>query len=66
MSPGSGRRRPDRPRRGRRHIEIDIPNRTIHAKLTDEEIASRRAAMEARGDKAWKPVEHRPRKVSRA
>jgi dihydroxy-acid dehydratase len=47
-------------------IEIDIPNRTIHAKLTDEEIASRRAAMEARGDKAWKPVEHRPRKVSRA
>jgi len=47
-------------------IEIDIPNRTIHAKLTDEEIASRRAAMEARGDKAWKPVEERPRKVSRA
>jgi dihydroxy-acid dehydratase len=47
-------------------IEIDIPNRTIHAKLTDAEIASRRAAMEARGDKAWKPVEDRPRKVSRA
>jgi dihydroxy-acid dehydratase len=47
-------------------IEIDIPNRTIHAKLTDEEIAARRAAMEAKGDKAWKPVEDRPRKVSRA
>jgi dihydroxy-acid dehydratase len=47
-------------------IEIDIPNRTIHAKLTDEEIASRRAAMEAKGDKAWKPAEDRPRKVSRA
>ena len=47
-------------------IEIDIPNRTIHAKLTDEEIASRRAAMEAKGDKAWKPAEERPRKVSRA
>ena len=47
-------------------IEIDIPNRTIHAKLTDAEIAARRAAMEARGDKAWKPVEDRPRKVSRA
>ncbi|HRX75326.1 MAG TPA: dihydroxy-acid dehydratase, partial [Hyphomonas sp.] len=47
-------------------IEIDIPNRTIHAKLSDEVIAARRAAMEARGDKAWKPVEHRPRKVSRA
>uniref|UniRef100_UPI0035C6F407 dihydroxy-acid dehydratase n=1 Tax=Hyphomonas jannaschiana TaxID=86 RepID=UPI0035C6F407 len=47
-------------------IEIDIPNRTIHAKLSDEEIASRRAAMEAKGDKAWKPAEERPRKVSRA
>jgi len=47
-------------------IEIDIPNRTIHAKLTDEEIASRRTAMEAKGDKAWKPAEDRPRKVSRA
>ena len=38
-------------------IEIDIPNRTINAKLTDAEIASRRAAMEAKGDKAWKPAE---------
>jgi dihydroxy-acid dehydratase len=47
-------------------IEIDIPNRTIHAKLTDDEIAARRAAMDARGDKAWKPIEARPRKVSRA
>jgi dihydroxy-acid dehydratase len=47
-------------------IEIDIPNRTIHAKLTGDEIARRRGAMDARGDKAWKPVEPRPRKVSRA
>ena len=47
-------------------IEIDIPNRTIHAKLSDAEIAERRAAMEAKGDKAWKPAEERPRKVSRA
>jgi len=47
-------------------IEIDIPNRTIHAKLSDAEIARRRAAMEAKGDKAWKPAEDRPRKVSRA
>lgn len=47
-------------------IEIDIPNRTIHAKLDDAEIARRRAAMDARGDKAWKPVKDRPRKVSRA
>ncbi|MAN47488.1 MAG: dihydroxy-acid dehydratase [Alphaproteobacteria bacterium] len=47
-------------------IEIDIPNRTIHAKIDDAEIARRRAAMDAKGDKAWKPVEARPRKVSRA
>ena len=47
-------------------IEIDIPNRTIHAKIDDAEIARRRADMDARGDKAWKPVKERPRKVSRA
>ncbi|WP_418887167.1 dihydroxy-acid dehydratase [Hyphomonas oceanitis] len=47
-------------------IEIDIPNRTIHAKIDDAEIARRRADMDARGDKAWKPVTDRPRKVSRA
>tara|TARA_R110002020_G_scaffold309301_1_gene525047 strand:- start:183833 stop:185632 length:1800 start_codon:yes stop_codon:yes gene_type:complete len=47
-------------------IEIDIPNRTIHAKIDDAEIARRRADMDARGDKAWKPVKDRPRKVSRA
>jgi dihydroxy-acid dehydratase len=47
-------------------IEIDIPNRTINAKIDDAEIARRRADMDARGDKAWKPVKDRPRKVSRA
>ncbi len=47
-------------------IEIDIPNRTINVTLTDEDLAQRRAAMEARGEKAWKPIEERPRKVSRA
>ena len=47
-------------------IEIDIPNRTINAKVSDEVFAQRREAMNARGDKAWKPVEDRPRKVSRA
>ena len=47
-------------------IEIDIPNRTIHAKLSDAEIAERRAAMDAKGDKAWQPAKDRPRKVSRA
>lgn len=47
-------------------IEIDIPNRTINAKVSDDVFAARREAMNARGEKAWKPVEHRPRKVSRA
>jgi dihydroxy-acid dehydratase len=47
-------------------IEIDIPNRSINVKLSDEDLAQRRAAMEARGDKAWKPVEERPRKVTPA
>lgn len=33
-------------------IEIDIPNRGIQLKLSDREIAARREAQEARGDKA--------------
>lgn len=42
-------------------IEIDIPNRRIHLAVSEEELAKRRAAMEARGDKAWTPVDrHRP------
>ena len=32
----------------------------------DEELARRRAAMEATGDAAWKPAQARPRKVSAA
>jgi dihydroxy-acid dehydratase len=47
-------------------IEIDIPNRSINVKLSDEELAARRAAMEARGKGAWKPATERPRKVSAA
>jgi dihydroxy-acid dehydratase len=47
-------------------IRIDIPNRTIDVKLSNEELSSRRAAMEAKGKDAWKPVESRPRKVSAA
>ncbi|WP_315782356.1 MULTISPECIES: dihydroxy-acid dehydratase [unclassified Bradyrhizobium] len=46
-------------------IEIDIPNRTIHLAVSDAELAQRRAAMEAKGDKAWKP-RTRARKVSTA
>ncbi|AOY01504.1 dihydroxy-acid dehydratase [Jeongeupia sp. USM3] len=37
-------------------IEIDIPNRSIHLAVSDEELARRRAAMEARGKDAWKPL----------
>ena len=37
-------------------IEIDIPERTMHLAITDMELAHRRAAMEARGDDAWKPL----------
>ena len=45
-------------------IRIDIPNRTIDVLISDEELAIRRANMEAKGKLAWKPVEARPRKVS--
>ncbi len=37
-------------------IEIDIPNRSIHLRVSEEELARRRAAMEARGSKAWQPA----------
>ncbi|KIA80507.1 dihydroxy-acid dehydratase [Chromobacterium piscinae] len=37
-------------------VEIDIPNRRIHLAVSDEELARRRAEMEAKGRDAWKPV----------
>jgi len=46
-------------------IEIDIPNRILSVRLSAEELDQRRAAMEARGAKAWKPVS-RDRVVSAA
>jgi dihydroxy-acid dehydratase len=46
-------------------IEIDIPKRRIHLALPDEELARRRAAMEARRQDAWKPSP-RARQVSAA
>jgi len=46
-------------------IEIDIPNRRIHLAIADAELAKRRAAMEALGEAAWKPV-NRERIVSAA
>ena len=47
-------------------IEIDIPARSIHLAVSDDELAHRRAAMEAQGDAAWQPAKPRPRKVSAA
>ncbi|HPQ94586.1 MAG TPA: dihydroxy-acid dehydratase [Thiolinea sp.] len=44
-------------------IDIDIPNRSIAVRLSDEVLAARRTAMEAKGPPAWKPV-NRDRKVS--
>jgi len=46
-------------------IAIDIPNRTINVMISDDELAQRRAAMEAKGKDAWKPV-NRDRVVSNA
>jgi dihydroxy-acid dehydratase len=46
-------------------VEIDIPNRTINLKVSDADLAARRAAMEAKGKQAWKPV-NRQRVVSAA
>jgi dihydroxy-acid dehydratase len=46
-------------------ILIDIPNRIISVELDDAVLAARRAAMEAKGSAAWKPVD-RQRVVSPA
>ncbi|RJG02180.1 dihydroxy-acid dehydratase [Noviherbaspirillum sedimenti] len=46
-------------------IDIDIPQRRINLRISDADLAKRRAAMEARGDAAWKPVD-RERYVSQA
>ncbi|CAM3273884.1 dihydroxyacid dehydratase [Paracoccus aminovorans] len=44
-------------------IEIDIPNRTIHLAVPDEELAARRAEQDAKG---WKPAQKRQRQISDA
>jgi dihydroxy-acid dehydratase len=46
-------------------IEIDIPNRSIQLKVSDDTLAERREAMNAKGDKAWQP-QNRNRVVSKA
>ncbi|MDQ6993959.1 MAG: dihydroxy-acid dehydratase [Mariprofundaceae bacterium] len=46
-------------------IDIDIPNRSIHLVVSDDELNQRRSLMEAKGKDAWKPV-GRNRVVSKA
>ena len=46
-------------------IEINIPQRSINLKVSDEELATRRAKEEARGNDAFKPRD-RNRVVSKA
>jgi len=46
-------------------ILIDIPNRVMRLEIEDAELERRRAAMQAKGAAAWKPVA-RERVVSRA
>lgn len=45
-------------------IEIDIPNRSIHLKVTDADLAKRREQQELKGKDAYKP--NRQRTVSKA
>lgn len=47
-------------------IDIDIPNRTIQLAINDDELQQRRNEMESKEKGAWKPVEHRERKVTSA
>ncbi|MDN2565031.1 dihydroxy-acid dehydratase [Aquibium sp. A9E412] len=44
-------------------VDIDIPNRTIAVRLSDAELARRRAAQDGLG---WKPAAERKRKVTGA
>ncbi|NLS03346.1 dihydroxy-acid dehydratase [Rhizobium sp. P32RR-XVIII] len=44
-------------------IDIDIPNRTISLRISDAELATRRAEQEEKG---WHPAEHRKRNVTTA
>ena len=46
-------------------IAIDIPARSINLIISDDELAKRRTAMDAKGAAAWKPVK-RDRMVSKS
>src|SRR5690625_1130184 len=47
-------------------IRIDIPNRKIEIAISDEELARRREAMQAKGADAWKPSIQRDRHITTA
>jgi dihydroxy-acid dehydratase len=47
-------------------INIDIPNRLIEVAISDDELATRRQAMDAKGAAGWKPAAVRDRVVSQA
>ncbi|AUC96156.1 MULTISPECIES: dihydroxy-acid dehydratase [Bradyrhizobium] len=47
-------------------VEFDIPNRKVHLAVDDAELKRRRAAMDAKGNAAWKPAAPRKRAVSTA
>ncbi len=47
-------------------IHIDIPQREITLKVSDEELKARAAKQDARGSLGWKPVKMRNRRVSAA
>lgn len=45
-------------------IDIDIPNRSINVRISDNELENRRKEEEGKGKEAWKPI--RDRKISTA
>ena len=47
-------------------IEINIPQRSINVAVSDDELARRRQAKDAKGAHGWRPVAERPRKISAA
>lgn len=47
-------------------ININIPERSINLDVDDATMQQRRETMNAKGSKAWQPVEQRSRKVSLA
>lgn len=47
-------------------VDIDIPNRSINVRVSDEVLAERRLAQEAKGKGVWKPAAPRPRKITKA